>query len=104
MSQAKKISIITPSYNCANYIRHCIESVLSQNYENFEHIIVDGASQDGTVDILQEYPHLKWISEPDKGEAEALNKALRMVTGDIIGWLMQMTFIWEIFFIKSQMK
>lgn len=87
MSQSKKISIITPSYNCANYIRHCIESVLSQNYENFEHIIVDGASQDGTVDILQEYPHLKWISEPDKGEAEALNKALRMVTGDIIGWL-----------------
>jgi glycosyltransferase involved in cell wall biosynthesis len=87
MKTNKLISIITPSYNCADYIRDCIESVLSQEYENFEHIIVDGASQDGTVDILKQYPHLKWISEPDNGEAEALNKALRMVTGDIIGWL-----------------
>lgn len=82
-----KISIITPSRNCAAYIGICIESVLAQNYDNFEHIIVDGASEDGTIEILKQYPHLKWISEPDNGEAEALNKALRMVTGDIIGWL-----------------
>jgi len=61
--------------------------VLAQNYENFEHIIMDGGSADGTVDILREYPHLKWISEPDEGEADALNKALKMAAGDIIGWL-----------------
>ena len=81
------ISVVTPSFNCATYIRQCIESVLVQDYENFEHIVIDGGSEDGTVEILKQYPHIKWISEPDKGEAEALNKALRMVRGDIIGWL-----------------
>ncbi len=82
-----KISIVTPTKNCAKYIRGCIESVLAQNYDNFEHIIVDGDSTDETVEILKEYPHLKWISEPDNGEAEALNKALALADGDIISWL-----------------
>ena len=81
------ISVITPSLNCAAYIRECIESVLAQDYRNFEHVIIDAASTDETVDILKAYPHLKWISEPDRGEADALNKALRMARGDIIGWL-----------------
>lgn len=87
MSDKPLISIITPTYNCARYIRDCIESVQSQNYQAFEHIIVDGASTDETVEILKEYPHLKWISEPDAGEAEALNKGLAMARGNIIGWL-----------------
>jgi len=87
MSRYQKISIVTPTYNCAAFIRDCIQSVLNQGYKNFEHIVVDGASNDDTVAILKEYPHIKWISEPDKGEVEALNKGLRMVTGDIIGWL-----------------
>lgn len=87
MSVSPKISVISPSFNCAKYIRRCIEGVLQQNYPNFEHIIVDGASTDGTVEILKEYPHLKWLSEKDSGEAEALNKALKMVSGDIISWL-----------------
>ncbi|WP_447968282.1 glycosyltransferase [Nitrospira sp. M1] len=82
-----KFSIVTPTYNCGSLIRDCIESVLQQNYENFEHIVVDGGSTDNTIEILKEYPHVKWISEPDNGEIEALNKALRMATGDIFGWL-----------------
>ncbi|MCA9472047.1 MAG: glycosyltransferase [Nitrospirales bacterium] len=82
-----KFSIVTPSFNCGSLIRHCIESVLRQNFESVEHIVVDGASKDSTVDILKEYPHVTWISEPDNGEVEALNKALKMATGDIIGWL-----------------
>lgn len=86
-SEHPRISVITPAYNCAHCIRDCIESVLAQGYDNFEHIIVDGASTDGTVEILAEYPHLRWISEPDSGVAEALNKGLRMARGDIIGWL-----------------
>lgn len=81
------ISIVTPVYNAGDLIATCIESVLAQGYPNFEHIIVDGASDDGTVEVLKQYPHLKWISEPDNGEAEALNKALRMAKGDYIGWL-----------------
>jgi len=87
MGEMPMVSVITPSFRCAAFIRECIESVLAQNYPNFEHIIIDGASQDGTVEILNEYSHLQWISEPDTGEAEALNKALSMVRGDIIGWL-----------------
>lgn len=87
MGEISMISVITPSFRCAPFIRECIESVLAQNYPNFEHIIIDGASQDGTVEILKEYPHLKWISEPDSGEAAALNRALPMVRGDIVGWL-----------------
>ena len=87
MKRNPKISIVTPAFNCADFLSQCIDSVLEQNYQNFEHIVVDGASTDGTVELLKKYSHLKWISEPDGGEAEALNKALRMANGDIIGWI-----------------
>jgi len=87
MSDAPLISIVTPGLNCAPYIRGCIESVLAQDHDNLEHIVADGGSTDGTLDILRAYPHLRWISQPDGGEAEALNKALRMAKGAIIGWL-----------------
>jgi glycosyltransferase involved in cell wall biosynthesis len=60
--------------------------VLNQNYPNFEHIVIDGGSTDGTVEILKQYPHLKWISEPDEGQSDALNKGFKMAEGDIIGW------------------
>lgn len=82
-----KISVITPSFNQAKYIRQTIESVLAQDYPNFEHIIIDGGSTDGTLDILREYDHLIWKSEPDKGQSDALNKALELATGDIIAWI-----------------
>lgn len=82
-----KISIVTATYNSERYVRMAIESVLLQNYSNCEHIIVDGASQDATLDIIRGYGHLKWISEPDSGMTEALNKGFRLASGDIIGWL-----------------
>jgi len=82
-----KISIITPSYNQGLFIRDTIISVLDQNYENFEHIIIDGGSTDNTVEILKEYPHLKWISEKDKGPANAINKGYKLATGEITTWL-----------------
>ncbi|MEB3189227.1 MAG: glycosyltransferase family 2 protein [Snowella sp.] len=84
---AIKFSVVTPSYNSSRYIDRCIESVQSQKYSNFEHIIIDGASTDDTIKILKSYPHLNWLSEPDRGEIEAVNKGLKMVTGDIIVWL-----------------
>lgn len=87
MGELPKISIVTPSYNCGRFIRQCIDSVLAQDYPNFEHIIIDGASKDDTVEVLKSYSHLRWISEPDSGEAEALNKALALSTGDVVGWL-----------------
>ena len=82
-----KISIITPSFNQGKYIEQTILSVLNQSYKNFEHIICDGGSTDGTVDVLKKYKHLIWVSEEDEGQSDALSKALSMSSGDIIGWI-----------------
>jgi glycosyltransferase involved in cell wall biosynthesis len=81
------ISIITPSYNQGPFIEQTILSVINQDYRNVEHIIIDGGSTDSTVEILKKYPHLIWISEKDRGQADALNKGLALATGDIIGWI-----------------
>jgi glycosyltransferase involved in cell wall biosynthesis len=81
------ISVITPSFNSGKYLEQAIRSVLAQNYPDFEHIVVDGGSTDGTLEILKKYPHLKWISEPDKGQSHAMNKGFAMSTGDIIVYL-----------------
>ncbi len=82
-----KISIITPSFNSGKYIERAIKSVLDQNYKNFEHIIIDGGSTDNTVNILKKYKHLKWISEPDNGQADAMNKGFKKSSGGIIVYL-----------------
>lgn len=82
-----KISIVTVSFNQGQFIRENIQSVLSQNYSNYEHIIIDGGSKDNTVSILREYPHLHWVSEKDKGQSEGLNKGFKKATGDIIAWI-----------------
>lgn len=82
-----KISIVTPSYNQGNFIEKTIKSILNQNYENFEHIIIDGGSTDNTIEIVKCYKHLKWISEEDSGQANALNKGFALATGDIFAWL-----------------
>lgn len=84
-SKKPKISLVTPSYNSGKYIRETISSVLSQDYDNFEYFVIDGGSTDNTVKILKKYPHLKWVSEPDEGQSDALNKGLKMATGEIIG-------------------
>jgi hypothetical protein len=81
------VSVVTPSYNSVLYIQEAIQSVLQQDYPNVEHIVIDGESTDGTVGLLRKYAHLRWISEPDKGQAEAVNKGFRMAEGEIIGWL-----------------
>ena len=82
------VSIITPSYNQGEFIRETIESVLSQDYPNIEYIVMDGGSTDDTVDILKSYgERIKWISEKDKGQGDAVNKGIRIAKGTIIGWL-----------------
>lgn len=82
-----KFSIITPSLNQAEFIEDTILSVLDQNYSDFEHIIIDGGSTDGTLDILKKYPHLKWISEKDSGQSNAINKGFKMASGEILAWI-----------------
>lgn len=88
--EGRKVSIITVCYNSAKTIRDTIESVLNQTYENIEYMIIDGASQDETLDIACSYiskfqGRLKVISEPDKGIYDAMNKGILMCTGDIVG-------------------
>jgi len=82
-----KFSIITPTLNQGRFITDTIESILAQDYKDFEHIVVDGGSTDNTLEILKTYPHIKWISEKDKGPANAINKGFKMATGDIFAWL-----------------
>lgn len=82
-----KVSVVTPSLNSAAFISENIHSVLRQNYHDIEHIIVDGGSTDSTVNILQKYSHLRWVSENDRGQSDALNKGFRLARGEIICWL-----------------
>jgi glycosyltransferase involved in cell wall biosynthesis len=84
-----KISIITPTYKQGNFIEETIQSVIQQKYPNLEYIIIDGGSTDNTVDILRKYDSdiTYWVSEPDRGQAHAINKGLAIATGDIIAYL-----------------
>lgn len=82
------ISVITPTYNQIDFIQQTIQSVLEQNYPALEYIIVDGGSTDGTVDILKSYgDRVRWISEKDRGQSHAINKGLRLATGEVIAFL-----------------
>jgi glycosyltransferase involved in cell wall biosynthesis len=87
------ISIVTPSLNQASFIGEALQSVERQSYTNWEHLVMDGMSTDGTIDLLRDMASerkqqkLLWVSERDSGQSEALNKGFRRVKGDIIGWL-----------------
>lgn len=82
------VSVVMPSYNLSRFIRESIDSVLDQRYPFTELIVVDGASTDGTIDILKSYgDKIQWVSEKDKGQSDALNKGFRMSKGDIVTWL-----------------
>jgi glycosyltransferase involved in cell wall biosynthesis len=81
------VSIVTPSLNQGRFIAATIESVKTQDYPHIEHIVADGGSTDETLEILARYSHLIWVSEPDQGQCDAINKGFRMARGEIVAWL-----------------
>lgn len=84
-----KISVITPSFNQGKYLEQTILSIIGQGYPNLEYIIIDGGSNDQSIDIIKKYEeHLAyWVSEPDNGQSDAINKGIAMASGDIYSWL-----------------
>ncbi|HXZ94925.1 MAG TPA: glycosyltransferase family 2 protein [Dehalococcoidia bacterium] len=81
------VSVVTPSLNRGVFIEETIRSVMAQSYLQIEHIVIDGGSTDGTLDILQRYKHLTWVSEPDNGAVDAVNKGWRMARGEVVAML-----------------
>src|SRR5262245_40650743 len=85
------ISVITPCFNSEFFIGGCIDNVVDQNCPRVEHLILDGGSTDSTVKIIsgraKDHPHIRWVSEPDRGQSHAMNKGIVMARGTIIGHL-----------------
>jgi len=82
-----KISVVTPSFNSVRTIRATLESVVKQDYADVEHIVMDGGSTDGTLEILKQYPRLVWVSEKDDGHYHAMDKGTRMASGEVVAIL-----------------
>lgn len=89
MKRNPLVSIVTPSFNQGVFLQETIESVLGQNYEPIEYLVIDGGSTDNSVDVIRSYAErlAYWVSEPDRGQSHAINKGLQHCTGSIIGWL-----------------
>jgi glycosyltransferase involved in cell wall biosynthesis len=81
------VSVVTPTFNAARWLERCIETVRSQDYPRIEHIVVDGGSTDGTLEICGRHPHLQVVSAPDRGQSHALNRGFAMARGSILAWL-----------------
>jgi glycosyltransferase involved in cell wall biosynthesis len=81
------VTIVTPTFNSAQFIGRLLRCIADQSYNNVEHIVIDGGSTDGTIDILEQQQRAKWISEPDNGMYDAINRGMKMASGSIVAYL-----------------
>ena len=81
------VSVVTPALNAERFLEETVQSVLAQTYPAVEHVVVDGGSTDGTLDVLRRHPHVRWKSGRDAGQSDALNKGFALARGEIVGWL-----------------
>src|SRR3954466_15786779 len=83
-----RLCIVTPSYNTGRYIGPAVRSVLAQDYPHVDYVVMDGGSTDDTVDVLKSFgPRLRWVSERDRGQSDAINRGFAQTRGDVLGWL-----------------
>ena len=86
-----QLSIVTPVFNGKRFIEFCINNVIEQKCEEAEHLIIDGGSTDGTAELIRQYadrfPHIRWVSEKDKGQSDAMNKGVALAAGEVLGFL-----------------
>ena len=89
MTTQLKISIVTPSFNQAQFLEYTLKSVIDQNYPNLEYFVIDGGSSDSSIDIIKKYSDriTNWVSEKDKGHGNAINKGFQESTGEIMAWI-----------------
>ena len=87
MKTTPRISVVTPSLNQGRFLERNIQSVLAQDYPDFEHIVIDAESTDETLEVLERYPSVRWVSEPDDGQTNAINKGFAMSGGDVFAYL-----------------
>ena len=87
MNDAPLVSVVTPTFNMGDRLPPCVASVAAQTYPHVEHVVVDGGSSDGTVEYLRSQPGVRWVSEPDRGQSDAINKGFAMVQGEVLTWL-----------------
>jgi len=87
MSEPPLISIVVPTLNQARFIEQTLASIIGQNWPRTELIVIDGGSTDGTREIVQRFPVAHFVSEPDRGQADAINKGMQLARGDILAWL-----------------
>ena len=86
-NQPLRFSVVTCCYNQGAFLGDCIESVLRQDYPNFEHIVVDDGSTDNTAEVCRRYPHVKYIHQKNAGQSAALNRGFQEAKGDVIAWV-----------------
>lgn len=81
------VTIVTPAYNAAHWLPQCRASVVAQTYPHIEHVVMDAGSRDGTVELLQSWPDVTWVSEADDGQSDAINKGIARSSGEVVTWL-----------------